>query len=314
MNKILQKLFESNVLSDETKQLIESQFQESLDIMLSEEREKIENEVRIEMVEQLTKDRNTLIEALDMKLSTIVDAEYAELREDISSFRDLEVEYAERLIEEREALKEEAKASIEELIEKLDSFLELRLNEEFEELRDELQEAKRTNLGKKVFEAFKQEFASIMTEDENSLEHELAITRDQLEEAKSQLLEVRKTAIKEERKTKISELLSNLDGLAKDKMSIILKDVPVTKLSETYERYLPYILRESNVEADPTKIVESKTTKTAPSRVVTGNEEADTADLQVALARLRKLSGNWFFCINKNIYYFLIYRSDYELS
>ena len=80
MDKILQTLFESNILNAETKQLIESQFVESLDLLLKEERQKIEDEVRIEMTEQLRKDRELLTEALDLKLESIVEAEYAELR------------------------------------------------------------------------------------------------------------------------------------------------------------------------------------------------------------------------------------------
>ena len=40
MDKILQTLFESNILNAETKQLIESQFAESLDLLLKEERQK----------------------------------------------------------------------------------------------------------------------------------------------------------------------------------------------------------------------------------------------------------------------------------
>ena len=178
MDKILQTLFESNILNAETKQLIESQFVESLDLLLKEERQKIEDEVRIEMTEQLRKDRELLTEALDLKLESIVEAEYAELREDIESFRDLEVEYAERLIEERAELRDEAKESVLELVEKLDMFLEMRMDEEFEELRDDLHEAKRNNLGKKVFEAFKHEFASIINEDEQKLTISVMATND----------------------------------------------------------------------------------------------------------------------------------------
>ena len=279
MDKILQTLFESNILNAETKQLIESQFAESLDLLLKEERQKIEDEVRIEMTEQLRKDRELLTEALDLKLESIVEAEYAELREDIESFRDLEVEYAERLIEERAELRDEAKESVLELVEKLDMFLEMRMDEEFEELRDDLHEAKRNNLGKKVFEAFKQEFASIINEDEQQASDELEIMREQLEDMKAELQVARNNVLKEERKAKMASLLSNLEdnSNAKAKMQELLKNIPTSKLDESYSRYLPHVIGES-----------------IEGRVVTGNKDNQTNDVDVetALKRLRQLAGN----------------------
>lgn len=297
MDKILQKLFESNVLNAETKQLIESQFTESLDLLLKEERQKIEDEVRIEMTEQLRKDRELLTEALDLKLESIVEAEYAELREDIESFRDLEVEYAERLIEERAELRDEAKESVLELVEKLDMFLEMRMDEEFEELRDDLHEAKRNNLGKKVFEAFKQEFASIINEDEQQASDELEIMREQLEDMKAELQVARNNVLKEERKAKMASLLSNLEdnSNAKAKMQELLKNIPTSKLDESYSRYLPHVIGES-IDSK-TAITESKQTnkpKLNEGRVVTGNKDNQTNDVDVetALKRLRQLAGN----------------------
>jgi hypothetical protein len=297
MDKILQTLFESNILNAETKQLIESQFAESLDLLLKEERQKIEDEVRIEMTEQLRKDRELLTEALDLKLESIVEAEYAELREDIESFRDLEVEYAERLIEERAELRNEAKESVLELVEKLDMFLEMRMDEEFEELRDDLHEAKRNNLGKKVFEAFKQEFASIINEDEQQASDELEIMREQLEDMKAELQVARNNVLKEERKAKMASLLSNLEdnSNAKAKMQELLKNIPTTKLDESYSRYLPHVIGES-IDSK-TAITESKQTQKPnlnEGRVVTGNKDNQTNDVDVetALKRLRQLAGN----------------------
>ena len=297
MDKILQTLFESNVLNAETKQLIESQFAESLDLLLKEERQKIEDEVRIEMTEQLRKDRELLTEALDLKLESIVEAEYAELREDIESFRDLEVEYAERLIEERAELRDEAKESVLELVEKLDMFLEMRMDEEFEELRDDLHEAKRNNLGKKVFEAFKQEFASIINEDEQQASNELEIMREQLEDMKAELQVARNNVLKEERKAKMASLLSNLEdnSNAKAKMQELLKNIPTSKLDESYSRYLPHVIGES-IDSK-TAIIESKQankSKLNEGRVVTGNKDNQTNDVDVetALKRLRQLAGN----------------------
>ena len=297
MDKILQKLFESNVLNVETKKLIESQFAESLSSLLQEERQKIEDEVRIEMTEQLRKDRELLTEALDLKLESIVEAEYAELREDIESFRDLEVEYAERLIEERAELRDEAKESVLELVEKLDMFLEMRMDEEFEELRDDLHEAKRNNFGKKMFEAFKQEFASIVNEDERNASDELEIMREQLEDMKAELQVARNNVLKEERKAKMASLLSNLEdnSNAKAKMQELLKNIPTSKLDESYSRYLPHVIGES-IDSK-TAITESKQTnkqKLNEGRVVTGNKDNQTNDVDVetALKRLRQLAGN----------------------
>lgn len=295
MDKILEKLFESNVLNAETKKLLETQFAESLDSLLKEERQKIEDEVRIEMTEQLRNDRELLTEALDIKLDSIVDAEFAELREDIEAFRDLEVEYAERLIEERAEMRDEAKESVLELVEKLDMFLEMRIDEEFAELREDLHEAKRSNIGKKMFEAFKQEFASVINEDEQFASEEIEVMREQLEDLKAELQSARNDVLKEERKAKLAKLLSNFEdnSTAKAKMQELLKNVPTSKLDESYTRYLPHIISENVTTKQTTNNAPAKQ-KLTEGRVVTGNKDNSVNDTEteIALKRLRQLAGN----------------------
>jgi hypothetical protein len=191
----------------------------------------------------------------------------------------------------------DAKESVLELVEKLDMFLEMRMDEEFEELRDDLHEAKRNNLGKKVFEAFKQEFASIINEDEQQASDELEIMREQLEDMKAELQVARNNVLKEERKAKMASLLSNLEdnSNAKAKMQELLKNIPTSKLDESYSRYLPHVIGES-IDSK-TAITESKQTnkpKLNEGRVVTGNKDNQTNDVDVetALKRLRQLAGN----------------------
>ncbi|MCX2582088.1 hypothetical protein OQ641_30260, partial [Klebsiella pneumoniae] len=55
--------------------------------------------VTAELNEAWLKERDTLIEALDAKVTEALTEEMAELREDIERFRDLEAEYAVKLVE-----------------------------------------------------------------------------------------------------------------------------------------------------------------------------------------------------------------------
>ena len=102
MNEILKKLFESEVLTEETKKELTESIQSTINEAVENAKKEAEDKVRGELTTQYLADFEKLVEAVDVKTEEHLKAELAELKEDIQNFRDLETEHAERLVEARQ--------------------------------------------------------------------------------------------------------------------------------------------------------------------------------------------------------------------
>jgi hypothetical protein len=300
MDEILKKLLESDVLSEETKAELQEQFKSAVDTFLSEERAKLEQQITAQLTEEFVTAQEQLTEALDVKIDTFLAAEFDELKEDINKFRDLEVEYAEKLVEEKEILASQLSEELDQLVDKLDAFLEVRLDEEFAELKEDIAEVKKLEFGRRIFEAMESEFRKHRVSDTSKLESELAEVKEQLDDAKRRIGSMQRERVAEARNSKMEELLSPLSGTAKEQMKIILSNVATEKLDEAYKVYLTRVLKESTVSAVKTeeakkgRLSESKE-QIAEAILVTGNEVSDDADdvetQPDQLSRIRRLAG-----------------------
>ena len=298
MDEILKKLLESDLLSEETKAEISTKFKASVDAFLAEERSKLEVEIRSTLTEEFVKARDELAEAVDTKVDEFLKAEFEELVEDVNKFRDLEVEHAEKLVEEKEKLAQMLGEQLNQLVDKLDAFLEVRLDEEMSELTEDIADVKKLEFGRKIFEAVEAEFKKFRKSDLTEAEQALAEAQDKLADAEKRLYDIEHERLAEARNAKTDELLSALSGNAKEQMKIILSNVATEKLEEAYKVYIGRVLKESVVdakktEAQPAKIVETKEAK-APAKVVTGNEETELVeDVKPSdqTARMRVLAG-----------------------
>jgi uncharacterized phage infection (PIP) family protein YhgE len=303
MDEILKKLLESDLLSEDTKAEISTQFKTAVDSFLAEERSKLEVEIRSTLTEEFVKARDELAEAVDTKVEEFLKTEFDELKEDINKFRDLEVEFAEKLVEEKEKLAQVLGEQLNQLVDKLDAFLEVRLDEEMSELTEDIADVKKLEFGRKIFEAVEAEFKKFRKGDLSDAEQDLAEAQDRLADATKKLADIEHERLAEARNSKMDELLSALSGNAKEQMKIILSNVSTEKLDEAYKVYIGRVLKESVVdvkknEAQPAKIVtESKKVEVAPvaSKIVTGNDEeiALVEDVQPSdqIIRMRKLAG-----------------------
>lgn len=302
MDSILKKLLESDLLSEETKAELNEQFKTAVDAYLTEERSKLEVEIRSTLTEEFVKAREELAETVDKKIDEYLTAEFDELKEDINSFRDLEVEYAEKLVEEKERLAQLLGEQLNQLVDKLDAFLEVRLDEEMSELKEDIEDVKKLEFGRKIFEAVETEFKKFRKEDLSTVEADLAEALDKLGDAENRLAEIENTRLAEARNGKLEELLAPLSGNAREQMKIILSNVATEKLEEAYKVYIGRVLKEAIApKEDVAKpIVEDKSVVAKPAaKLVTGNEEAlveavdvDATKLNDAqLSRIRKLAG-----------------------
>jgi len=247
MDELLKKLLAADVLTEETKADLEGAFKKQLDETMETAREAATATVTAELNEQWITERETLIEALDAKVTEALTYELNELREDIERFRDLETEYAEKLVEAKGEMAEVLKSDIAQLIEKLDAFLEVRLSAELEELREDFEVVKKNEFGKNIFEAFVEEFKKHYAEDD-SIEATLVETEYRLEDALTALEASEKKTAKLERKMKMERVLAPLTGRTKEVMEAILKNVDTSLLEDAYKTYVGRVLKETTEE------------------------------------------------------------------
>jgi hypothetical protein len=312
MDELLQKLLEAEVLSEETKKELEEAFQGKLEEAMNEAKEKAAADVRAELTEQFIVERDRLVEAVDTKVAEFLESEITELKDDIESFRDLEAEYAEKLVESKAAMSVELKKDLTELVEKLDTFLEIRLSAELDELREDVAEIRKVEFGRSIFEAFRNEFINNYA-DEDSAEATLRETQERAAELAEALEESERTRAALERQIKLENVLTPLAGRQREVMEAILKNVDTDKLDEAYKTFIGRVIRESTDVAgsekedkvlaegaskeDKKKAKATLNEKVKEAVVATGDgeemvKESAMSDEQKAhLAHLRRLAG-----------------------
>lgn len=255
MNELLKKLLESQVLSEDTKTQLEEAIASQMADVVKEAKEVATAEAKLEIAEQWLEARDALIEALDTKVTDLLVEEIAELKADIVAYRDLEVEYAEKLTEAKLELAETVKSDMKELVGQLDTFLELRIDEEFTELKADIVEAKKMDFGRRVFESFMDEYqVKFVSEDETHTK--LAEAESRLAVVQAKLNEATATKAKMERTIKLETLLDPLSGHQRSLMETILANVETKDLDKAYTKFIGRVLKESTSAPATAPIVE----------------------------------------------------------
>jgi len=257
MEELLQKLLEAEVLSEDTKKELEGAFQKKLDEAITAAKDDAAADVRAELTEQWVTERDQLIEAVDTKVTEFLTKEVEELKEDIERFRDLEAEYAEKLVESKAAMSDELKDDLMELVEKVDAFLEIRLSAEVEELREDLENVRKNDFGRRVFEAFSEEFTTNYA-DEDSAETSLRETIERLKDVEEALAESEAARSEIERTIAMETILSPLVGRQREVMEAILRNVDTDHLEEGYKTFIGRVIRETGSEKEGSVLAESK--------------------------------------------------------
>lgn len=247
MDELLKKLLAAEVLTEETKQELETAFKEQLTEAFEKARADAQATVTAELNEAWLTERDMLIEALDAKVTEALGEELKELREDIERFRDLEAEYAEKIVEAKSDMAVTLKKDVAQLIEKLDNFLEIRLAAELQELQEDIAIVKKNEFGKKVFESFVAEFKKHYAGDD-SVEAKLTESEQRLQDTLAALEESEKKAAKLERSIKMEKVLTPLSGRTRDVMEAILKSVDTSMLEEAYKTYVGRVLKETSAK------------------------------------------------------------------
>lgn len=293
MDEILQKLLSSELLSEEAKAEISTQWTTAVEQYKTTVREEVTMTVRAEIAEQWTTERDALIENVETFVAKKLEEEVAELKADIERFRDLEAEYAERIVEEKHSMAEQLATELDQLVDKMDAFFELRLKEEFSELREDLDIVKQNDFGRKIFEAFATEFSKSHI-DEDSIQSKLSAAVAKLEDAESTIAKLEESQAKMVRESKLEKILAPLTGKKREQMAFVLANVETSRLEEAYTHFIGRVLKEEPSQGAQQE-ADTQTLQESASVIVTGDESTETPTKQVAagdkFAHLKKLAG-----------------------
>jgi hypothetical protein len=301
MDEILQKLLSSELLSEEAKAEISSQWTAAVEQYKTIVREEVSVEVRSELAEQWATEREALIESVEKFVASKLEEEVAELIGDIQDYRDLKAEAAAQLVEEKHRMAEELAQELDQLVDKMDAFFELRLSEELEELREDLDVVKQNEFGRRIFEAFVNEYMKFA--DEDSVQAQLTAALDKLRDAQQNINKLEEAQAKLVRESKLEKILAPLSGKKREQMAFVLANVETTRLEEAYNHFIGRVLKEEQKQDAPADAKASDAAAPVLTEqanvVVTGEEaavveaaaQAKQAPASDAKAQLRRLAG-----------------------
>ena len=271
---ILKAVLDNELLSDEVRSQISEAFTQAIDeakakavaevdaekeLAIAEAREAVEIEVRADLAAKFVEEREALAKDLDEKVTELLAKEIDELKEDITAFRDLEVEQALEIEEEKERLAEQFAQEREALIAKLDEFVEARLAAELEELAEDIKSVKENSFGRQVYEAFSQCYHESFV-NEGALgpdsQEKIRESEEAKEASEDRVIELEEQLAKMVREQELEKILSPLSGKRRSVMETILVRQETEKFAEIYERMLPKVL--STVDTSKETVTESE--------------------------------------------------------
>jgi len=172
-----------------------------------------------------------------------------------------------------------------------------KLTSEIKQLKEDIDSARTNDFGRKIYEAFAQEYSGSYLNEKSETSKLLKIIakKDQeLSEAKQVVAE--KTTIVEskereiriqkdlmERKAVMAELLAPLDASKREIMKELLESTATKKLNESFDKYLPAVMDGQKKSAPKKALTESSE--------VTGNRETKPEVGLDNILDIRKLAG-----------------------
>ena len=242
-------------------------------------------------------DRKKVAENFSKLEQFIVHALAKEIQEFAVDKRDL-AETKVKLVREAKNKFEEIKQSfIQRSAKVVEATVTKQMRSEIKQLKEDIDSARNNSFGRKLYEAFAQEYsASFLNEKSETSkllkiiakkDQELAETKQAVAEkdnlVESAQREIRVTKDLMERKQVMAELLSPITGEKRALMSQLLESVDTRKLSVAFEKYLPTVMEGATVKT-------AKATLTEGTEV-TGNRESKPQVGLDNILDIRKLAG-----------------------
>jgi hypothetical protein len=179
----------------------------------------------------------------------------------------------------------------------VESVITKKLSSEITQLKEDIESARNNSFGRKIYEAFAQEYAGSYLNEKSETSKLLKIlTKKDLQLAEAAKVVAEKTAIVEikerelrvtkdlmERKQVMAELLAPLGADKRQLMQQLLESVQTKKLADAYDKYLPTVM-----EGEKRKVAKPTLTE---STEVTGNREQKPEVGLDNIIDIRKLAG-----------------------
>ena len=173
------------------------------------------------------------------------------------------------------------------------------LRKEISQLKEDIDSARTNSFGRRIFEAFATEFQQSYLNEKSDTARLLKIVdkKDQeISEAQAALAATQKLAESKEREIRIQkdlmeraavmgELLAPLSADKKDVMKSLLESVQTSKLTATFDKYLPAVMEGETKKLKATAVL-------TEAAEVTGDREVRTSEVGLDnILDIRKLAG-----------------------
>jgi hypothetical protein len=210
------------------------------------------------------------------------------------------------LVETKVKLVKEAQSKFEEIKQRfvkhaskvVENAVTSKLTFEIKQLKEDVDSARNNSFGRRIYEAFAQEYAgSYLNEKSETSKLLKIIQRKDIELAESKKVITEKTKLAEtrereirvakdlmERKNVMGELLAPLDAGKRKVMHDLLESVQTKKLADAFDKYLPTVMEGKSVRAAPKPVLTESTE-------VTGNRESKPEVGLDNILDIRKLAG-----------------------
>jgi len=269
---------------------------------IAEDAKKLEGFVIKQLGKELVEfqgDRKKVSENFSKLENFVVHALAKEISEFATDKKDL-AETKVKLVREAKSKFEDIKQSfIKQSAKVVENAVTNKLTTEIKQLKEDIDSARNNDFGRKIYEAFAQEFAGSYLNEKsetskllkiiNKKEQELAEAKQAVAEkdnlVESTQREIRVTKDLMERKAVMSELLGPLDASKRDIMKELLESVQTKKLNEAFDKYLPAVMEGQKKTVAPKKAMLSE------GSAVTGNRESKPEVGLDNILDIRKLAG-----------------------
>lgn len=256
----LKALMESGLLTAESKEVIEEQFNTALQIKKQELQESFDA--------KLVEAKAGMLDAVVEMVEEAVAEELESIAEEIKHARTLEVQYADKL----EMFKEDYSQKQDEQMKLL---VAETIAEEMEAIQEDIETVKKHEFVMEMFETYKSTYERFFGASEINV-------YDELEEAKQELDQFK-------RKEKINELLESVTGKKRLVAETILESVATDKLEAKFESIKSVLLAEST-EGEQEPITESAQEGDQPKGTVVLENQEETGESVVdpVMAKLQR--------------------------
>jgi hypothetical protein len=165
------------------------------------------------------------------------------------------------------------------------------ISKEMTQFKRDIKAARENNFGRKIFEAYASEYMTSYLNETS----EVRKMQKQLDEAHKKITEtetilestkVEKSRVedKAKRESALNELLAPLSGDKKEVMNNLLESVQTDKLKDSFNKYLPHVMKEGKRSSIITESKKSETTGDRQAKIQAEDNNEDVSNI-------RKLAG-----------------------